>query len=362
MLECLTMPSHITHLLFASDVLADSGIEPSICKEHASFIAFGAQGPDIFYHNRRTKPSGLHYGAIMHRRSYGQMTAHMAARLRERRLPEDGPEALFLLAFITHAVLDRYAHPFINYFAGWGNPDGPMGEPGRFMHTFFERIIDTLLLREEEGIWPHEYDFFSRIYLGERFPPALFDLFRHALRPVYDRGHSDALLETRLSNTFADTMGFYRHTNNVTSENLAMRARAAREDPGKLRWVTLVHPVWLPSDIDFLNLSHSRWHHPCSAEGSSTASFIDLINEARTVCVRAVRVAREALYGKRPLFGEESLEEAIGNTNLSDGLTVGHSCRKEICQPLPLLSVVAELIRHVTGSFPGSPGSGVEAF
>ena len=58
------MPSHFTHLLFAEAALRAALGERAeeILRAHGNLFRFGAQGPDFFYHNQRTMPTGLRYG------------------------------------------------------------------------------------------------------------------------------------------------------------------------------------------------------------------------------------------------------------------------------------------------------------
>ena len=91
----------------------------------APFFRFGCQGPDIFYHNRRTMPSGLHYGALAHRRGFGSLVAGAAASLPAAEREATSASAAYLLGLATHAAVDRATHPFIIYFSGWALPSDP---------------------------------------------------------------------------------------------------------------------------------------------------------------------------------------------------------------------------------------------
>jgi hypothetical protein len=65
-----SMPSQIAHFIFAQDLV--SALSPSDQNRiQPEYLFLGAQGPDIFYHNLRTKPSGVFYGGLMHRPGLG---------------------------------------------------------------------------------------------------------------------------------------------------------------------------------------------------------------------------------------------------------------------------------------------------
>ena len=75
------MPSQILHTLFGEDVIAeiyrsigsrfglvaDKAREKILGSYRAAFT-LGCQGPDLFYHNQRSRPVGLEYGTLLHRR------------------------------------------------------------------------------------------------------------------------------------------------------------------------------------------------------------------------------------------------------------------------------------------------------
>ena len=73
------MPSQLAHMLLAEEACGLAFGSPSAFRDAPAhpFLVLGAQGPDIFYHNRRRKPSGLHFGALIHRKGYGRLTAAM---------------------------------------------------------------------------------------------------------------------------------------------------------------------------------------------------------------------------------------------------------------------------------------------
>jgi len=59
------MAAQISHVLAGEAALRSALPEEAETVLDAAGPAFrlGCQGPDIFYHNQRSKPSGLHYGA-----------------------------------------------------------------------------------------------------------------------------------------------------------------------------------------------------------------------------------------------------------------------------------------------------------
>lgn len=333
------MPSHVSHLLHAEEILAGSDhavrLAPLLEPPARAFLVLGAQGPDIFYHNQRRRPTGIAYGSLMHRRGYGSAVAAMWAHARSADAPLDSWQSAWIIGFASHAILDRHTHPYINAHAGWPEHGEPDTERYRSMHPFLERLIDVELLRRRRGMHPNDLDFFSRVSCGEKPPQPWLDLMAAALRSTYRKAASDASLGERLRNAYLDTMGYYRFTSRVDKDYLEAAVR--REDAGEIggRWLSIVHPPEVPHDLDVLNLEHAGWPHPCSSYEESSDSFIDRYEAAVAEGVAVVnRIV--AAWDTPTAAGGAEIEEAVANWNLSDGRPAERPCRKRHAVPLPL--------------------------
>ena len=204
------VPSQYAHLLFAQLALHQNPVRPESANP---YLLMGAQGPDMFYHNRRRKPSGIRYGGIIHRKNIG----HLVASMRDQLIERDGVDALvgsseflYVRAYASHAVLDRYAHPFINYFAGWRRPGDSHSRRYRRAHTFAERIIDVVLAERYLGLHPREMSFAARIESLDTLPGELEQLLMRAIRAVYRSAGDDHQIEHRIRNAYLDMRGFYQ--------------------------------------------------------------------------------------------------------------------------------------------------------
>ena len=166
------MPSHFTHLLFAEEALRGALGERAqeILDAHGNLFRFGAQGPDFFYHNQRTMPTGLRYGVSLHRHGYGNFVEAMAREALRLSAGHASELSAFILGFTTHAPLDRRTHPFIGYFAGWDDPRDERTRRLHHSHPFLERILDLLVLEKRFGKTPAEFDFLSQVRCGKTLP------------------------------------------------------------------------------------------------------------------------------------------------------------------------------------------------
>ena len=338
------MPSHITHLLFAEDTCSEAGLERLLEPENRSPLVLGAQGPDIFYHNQRRRPSGLSYGSLMHRHSYGAAVAEMSRWAWRNSLPIESWAGAWTIGFATHAILDRYTHPYINYFSGWVEPGDPHTERYRSMHPFLERLIDVALLKRFRGIHTNDLGFFTIVDCGEEVPDEWLDMMSFALRETYERASKDRDLLARLTSAYLDSRGYYKFTNVVDERHLSEALR--REERGEIgtRWLSIVHPPNVPEDVDVLNTGRVSWCHPCSSRETYAESFLDLYRAALRESVRTARTIADAWCGAgSPAQRGSAIEEAVRNWNLSDGRDTERACHKKHAAPLRLGEVQARI-------------------
>ncbi|HUX12570.1 MAG TPA: zinc dependent phospholipase C family protein [Spirochaetia bacterium] len=335
------MPSHVAHLVFAEEVVIRAfGSDTPLQNRFGNFLALGAQGPDVFFHNQRTMPTGIRYGILLHRHGYGKFVAGMVDAVRARSVPFESEAGAFAAGFLTHAILDRHTHPFINYFSGWVDPDEVSSARHRSMHPFFERIIDLFVLARYRSLGINRYNFFSRVDCGDELPEAVETMEAAAMRLCYRRARRDEELFTRLRNAYRDTMGYYRYSNRITPARLKEAMR--REESGELgsRWLAILHPFALDGATDYLNEKHDRWTDPCDESRQLTDSFWDLFDRALESAAGPIAALRDAWAGALPL---ESLENAIGNGGLSDTNGEEAPCRKLYSRPLALADLLLYL-------------------
>jgi hypothetical protein len=362
------MPSQILHTLFGDDVIseiyrsltgrfglvADKALK-RIRVDYRTAFVLGCQGPDIFYHSQGRRPVGLEYGTLLHRRGAGVFTAGLLKMglpdpppdeediLQGRR--EKGINALgvYALGFMTHAVLDREAHPYIIYKSeripaavpAAGDPGLPETSRRARYHAFFERIIDVLMLRElrgeEAASWDQEA---LLVQICEAPPLGLKELLARALVLAFpERAGKDGKLGQRIDNTFADCALFYR---------LSSPLRTARGGEG-IRPETLayVYPERLPGDVDFLNREKKPWYYPAGDSGEDRRSFPELYAGA---VVRAASSISPVIAGylETGLFPIREAAQAIGNGGLSIQDKEGRPCAATRSSPLPLDRVLRQ--------------------
>ncbi len=318
------MPSQLLHILHGRAVGSALGFGELMMADNYPYFCLGCQGPDIFYHNQRTRPSALEYGSLLHRRSYGDFSAELLTRAMTT-ISE--PSALlvglaFASGFLLHAFLDRALHPYIISRTG-GRVSGrdmtdlrPALSTAR-LHMFLERIIDAIMVRRLEKVSASSWS--QRSLLAD--PAAhgakiLVPLLMESLRSVFpERALKDTLLDSRLKNAFIDAAFFYEATTaeHATTQCL-VRERISRLDMAEgLAVTTYLHPVSILDEADFCNFGHDPWLDPCHAGTTRTESVEDLFFEA----VNDASSALKPFWDNWDGAGKTGLAEAIGNGNLS---------------------------------------------
>ncbi len=316
------MAAHIAHLLFAEESAELAGV--SLDREDPYFV-LGAQGPDLFLHSQRRVPRAIQYGALLHRKGFSRLATVLST-------DRSAEVRRYAAGFITHIVLDRVSHPFINYFAGWWDRSRPETRDYRHMHPFLERLIDIEVLANREGRHPRDLDFAAHVDLGEQMPTALHRSLVAALRDSLDSAGRDGELEVRVANAYQDALGYYRFTSRADEEY--MREGVRRETRGEIsdRWLALVHPPSLPYRLDVLNHDHRSWAHPCYGERQGEESFEQLWRHALPEAAQLLKRWSSLAESGDP----EELQMSIGTRNLNDGVEGARPCAKRLMDPLPL--------------------------
>lgn len=330
------MPSHILHCVAGAAALArHPGLAPTGAEEIRLFN-LGCQGPDIFTHNRRTKPLSLAYARLLHRRGYGRFCAALA-----RGVTGDGDRALpYLLGFATHASVDRVFHPYVvnRCFID----SSAVLSPALF-HAFFERILDAEVLRARTGAPVSSFDADDAFPREGSIPARLVDWIARALRSAYPaETEGDGLIGERVANAFADSLSFYRVTNPARTTLAAPGAQGeiARHVGLAADGVALLHPERLNPAIDWLNTSRGPWRHPITGTACRD-SALDLAERAIDEAARAIDAVARAV-GAGLAAGE--VEATVGDGALSAVDASGEQGPVRFAEPF---SLEAELLAQV---------------
>lgn len=306
------MPAQICHILLGLGALnlLDETLRPQV-NRGAFFL--GCQGPDVFYHNQHSRPSGFLYGARMHRWGFGKFCLRLAEEAKSAGWTPSHPGFSYLLGFLSHGLWDRAAHPFIIYFSGWKVPGEPETDSLKRSHAFFERILDVLLYEELE-----KDNFFHCPWQAEvagpgDFPGDFWKTMALALWKTYPGAYFWEDAVPRVKNAFADTQGFLQWTDVRGAKGPREALRLDREEPAAQR-MALFHPMILPPE-DFLNKKNNPWDHPLTGQ-TRTDSFPQIFEACR---VRTAGVFQQFLefWDAEGSYKGAELEAELGNESLN---------------------------------------------
>jgi hypothetical protein len=331
-------------MLSGEAALGSLGIE--LAAEALPYFRLGCQGPDIFYHNQRTKPSGLHYGSLAHRRRFGSLVAAAASSLAQGKCSPERPEGAYVLGLSTHAALDRATHPFIVCRSFWVDPEESDGPRRRGCHAFLERLLDRELLALREGHSPAEYGISAKLGLDRPVDrgteAALISLWEAGLRAAFPKAAlADGLLGRRIANALADGRHFYGATDptRAEAENAASgwRARLAGEEGRYL--VSILYPELPHRELDAMNMAKRSWPHPAGDGSTSDASYPELVAQGEEQAARAIAAVLDFWSGASTAT---ELASAIGEGGLSLVDAEGVSLPPKASSPLALPEAMDE--------------------
>ena len=368
------MPAHISHLLFAEDALREATADAEVILEEAgNLFRLGAQGPDLFYHNQRTRPLALRYGSLIHRRGFGTLVAHMARTVMagaRRTGRVDVQQAAFLAGFATHADLDRRAHPYIICRAGWVRHGQPSTERYRRCHPLLERLLDVVALRERRGRELEEFEFLATVSCGESLPYATLKMLVKGIDDAFPAASYKSRNRRRIENAYRDSMRFYTLTDHRDGRLRARALAADRREGCRHRRSAVFHFPSAGAELDPANLGRRRWPHPCDPTLLSDRSYLDLMADAQRDVVpklrrllsllgwpgggagQAVADSVTGAAGAPGWFAE--LVALFGDQGLGATLD-GKNCTPVYCQPLALPELFEQLPELFASPRPEAP-------
>jgi hypothetical protein len=292
-----------------------------------------------------SRPVALEYGALLHRRGFGTFAGEFLEAVNgvydSVYDPAYREYVTYILGFITHAFLDRAAHPYIIYKAGWVSRPDPETAGCARAHAFLERILDALMLEYLRGRAVSSWDQEGLLAAPCAYPPPGLKAFlMEALRRAFpERAGQDHRLAARVENTFTDCAIFYTLTAPaLTSPRCCLlredRRRVLQEIP-----LAYLYPERLPLDVDYLNLARAPWYYPAGGGGEDRRSFPELYHDAAASTVRALEGPLSRFLAGGRLYPEE-IAGAAGDNGLSIQDAQGRPCAPSLAEPLPLAGVL----------------------
>lgn len=251
------MPNVWTHIHFGETAAKRIGYTPPPGNEN--YFKLGTQGPDPFFYHRfwpwlNEKPVS-EVGGNIHYRECGPFLTKLIRCGNE----SDPLLQAYILGFVTHHLLDRNAHPYINYRSGnEGNK-----------HQKLEMIIDTLLMEKWRGLRTWKTPVYKEIFVGTSL-----------YKPVQDT--LEDLIKTFFPETAAQMPVNYinqSYRDMIKALRLLYDPRGWKNNLLR-QYVSSFSYQKVTDNADFLNNNRKEWLHPVDQEEKRHESFVDLYDNA----------------------------------------------------------------------------------
>ncbi|ASK60893.1 hypothetical protein CFK37_01040 [Virgibacillus phasianinus] len=288
------MPNIWTHMFFCEDVV-DTINNPTPFFQHETYMKLGAQGPDPFFYYKfwpwNKDESVSNIGMALHTKKCG---AFLIDLIQAAAKMESHVKA-YVFGFVTHHILDRNAHPYIHYRAGYeGNK-----------HQELEVIIDTVIMEKFHNMKTWRAHVYKEIDVG-------YSLDKDII----------TLLHTRIEKHFPEVV---KESDTYIQKSYRDMKLALRLLSDPYGWKNVVFKSLISSfshqpiktNIDYLNEDETTWHHPATNEVSSK-SFLELYETGRA---EGIEIMGEVLsYWDNPTKEKKlSLTQLIGNISYDTG-------------------------------------------
>lgn len=293
------MPNIWTHILYGERVAKEAGLEDLI-KENRNYFQLGAQGPDpFFYHNffpgKRKPLTAL--GNKIHREQCGKFLTNM---IRYGVKDKDSKRHAYILGFITHHLLDRSTHPYINYRSG--------NEGNR--HQKLEVIIDTLLMKRWKNVETYKEKVYKELYIGKSLYEPIKEMLTHLIDDTFPE----------------DTHTFPSDYVNRSYQHMIRALKILHDQTGLKNKLLkeLVAPFSYQKqvdDVDYLNEKETKWIHPTNDQEESTESFLTLFHKAEVEGIEILSLVDE--YWKT---GDDNLFALIEDKISDISYDTGKAC------------------------------------
>lgn len=319
------MPDPVTHYVFGRQVLA---LLPEDIRDAVELPVFdrSVQGPDpwstIGFFGGKKKQYASRSG-IMHKTNTGLFLRTLAQKVGK---DPTAPGFSVLAGMICHYCLDRLAHPYIICKGGeYDGTEQTRSQNGG--HVRLERAIDSYYIRRVYGKVPWHFPMPMRIMRLRKLPESLRPLLNEVYEQVYGWKDSFDLIN--------DALGYERRFYSLMQDPFGLVHKLLRPvSGGKINYCiySFYHRDVDSSKLDYLNEQHNPWRHPFDPSAVSTASFLDLFEQAKQDAVVMLQAAWTWIRGET-----QAIPEAIfGNDNYSTGLDCDdpRNLEKPVCEPL----------------------------
>lgn len=274
------MPGPKTHHIFYKEL--KSKLKPvtlSSMRDYDKYSIF-AQGHDfLIYHDfykirsQKRLDSNVETSELLQEYQFPEFVYQYLKKAQETGAIEEEQVRLFIgPGYVMHHLLDAYTHPMIIYYAGdhTRNPHRPT-----WQHGIVENLLDIYLMAKKEGKNASTYSVYKDFSFDKK----------KVTRALI------AVLDESLQKTYGIEGGGKMFFHSFSQVELFMRCLKYDPTGLKEKITDCLDPILKgtssfsyhrnpTSVLPYLNLEHEVWTNPMDANIQSTASFLDLYEQA----------------------------------------------------------------------------------
>jgi len=319
------MPDILTHAYcadFARRHFDSNTVIRQFIDRHLDAFYLGSQGPDFFFYYRiwpwKNEKSVPDLAPLIHKTKTAEFLTAAIHDLKTEDVASVGTQMTlaYWMGFICHYALDSTAHPYIYYHAGIHNDEEAKLNGDKHNHKFLENIIDTLLSERFENIMDLPIN--QYVCLPSR-PASLKPVYEHLTR-VFNTVYEEELTPDVVLESVNDMKKLAGLLHDPKKKRRKIYAKLEKMIAKPRYITTAAYPAASDMDLDYLNLKHKKWVHPCDVSLEYNHSFIDLFDQSTIYAAELMQYAWETFKDTNNLY---DLEERLGNFSYDTGLKCG---------------------------------------
>ncbi|MHA6529695.1 zinc dependent phospholipase C family protein [Paenibacillus sp. BAC0078] len=319
------MPNIWMHLEYGQQLAEEFREEFSFLadmRDRPELYQLGCQGPDfLLYHSflpwKKDTPA-LRLGDLMHTENCGPVLIEFWQRTLSLPPAEMKEAQQYFLGFLTHHLLDRNLHPYINWKAGYKHRD----------HQRFEIVLDTLFMKRLKQLDTWRNASWKKINVGSQMPFSIHTILHETAAAWYPEAKrlpmeiwQEAYLDMLLAHKcLFDPKGWKK----ALLWGKARRLFSAQPSPAEER-------------LDYLNEKHGEWRHSALYSEVRTESVWDLweeaLSEGRAV-LRALSAWVNSTVPAEAARTQEHFKHVLGDRSYDTGKECSSKLKNLYAEPI----------------------------
>lgn len=267
------MPDILTHTICAHKSINNLKQEyKDLVSNNKEIFYLGAQGPDLFFYYKvfpwQDSKNISEFGTLIHSNSPNKFFLNginIIKSLEDNIIKEK--LMVYLAGFLTHYSLDTTAHPYVFYHSGIVSTHN---------HKYLECTIDTLLNEIYDTKKMGIDKFYNSINLKDDDRTIVSNFLSELVYKTFDKKVESDIIYTSTKDMkmviklLFDPKFLRRKFYSFFDKKANLK--------GKM--LTAAYPIKYNKDIDYLNLSHNAWIHPCDDQKKYNNSFLELLESS----------------------------------------------------------------------------------